>query len=107
MEPRLDKRVVHDPFQELPIALADADPKVLAPTSGGNMLFGKWKQRCRLLVPQDRLGHLAVAGGASAFFRRILMDRKTWRVDPQLDELSDANVPFQNRVRNLKSLAVF
>jgi hypothetical protein len=60
-----------------------------------------------MLVPQNRLGHFATARWASAFFRSILMRRKAWRVDPQLYEVSDANVLFQNSVRDLKSLAVF
>ena len=43
-------------------------------------------------MPQDRLGHLTIARGATALFQRIVMNRKPRRIDTQFNELSSVDV---------------
>jgi hypothetical protein len=60
-----------------------------------------------MLVAEDGLRGFAMAGGAVTFLPRIFMNRKPWRIDPQLDEVANPDVLFQNGVRNQKVLRVF
>jgi hypothetical protein len=57
-------------------------------------------------MPQNWLGHFAVAAWASAF-RSILVGRESRRVDSQFDKVPDADVFFQNGMWDLESLALF
>ena len=57
-------------------------------------------------MAQDWLGGLAVASRAIALHHCIIVDREPWRVDPNFDEMADANVHLQNRVRNLEVVGV-
>ena len=59
-----------------------------------------------MLMPQDGLGHFPVAARAGALPQSIVVCRKPWRVDPDFHKMADADVLFEDGVRDLKSLAM-
>ena len=58
-------------------------------------------------MAQDWLGGLAVAGRTITLLGGILVNRKSGGIYPQFDEMTDANMLLQNRVWDLKVVAVF
>src|SRR5436190_12041063 len=107
MKASFDECIVHDAAKEFPFPLRDSNPEVLAPSPRRNILHGQWQQSRRMFVPQDRLFHLAVATWARAFLGSIFMGRKPRRINSDFDKVSDANVLLQDRMWDLKSLAMF
>ena len=59
-----------------------------------------------MLVAQDRLGSLAVAGGTGAFLGRIFVNGESRRVDPEFDELAWPDMPFNDFGRDVEVLWV-
>ena len=59
-----------------------------------------------MVVPQDRLRHLAIAGWTSAFLGCVFVDRKPGRIDPEFNKLTGTHMPLNDIGRDVKVLGI-
>jgi hypothetical protein len=106
VEPSFIQWIVYDTAQPLPMMATHPNPKVLAPSSRRDILLRQWQQGCRMVVAQNWLGGITVAGRTTTFLNSILVDREPRGVDPKFDKMPATDVLLQDRMRNLEVLGV-
>ena len=57
-------------------------------------------------MTENRLGGLAITGRTITLLHSIIVDREPGRVDPQFDEMADADMLLENGMRNLEIIGV-